>query len=51
MTRGFTLCGKLPPSKKRAGIRLRRVRVATTDEHGRATTADFFLRPSFVLPA
>src|SRR6059058_4180298 len=50
MTRGFTLCGKLPPSKKLAGIRLRRVRVATIDEHGRATTADFFLRPSFVLP-
>jgi hypothetical protein len=50
MTRGFTLCGKLPASKKLAGICLRRVRVTATDEHGRITTRDFFLRPSFVLP-
>jgi hypothetical protein len=50
MTRGFTLCGKLPPSKKLAGISLRRLRVTETDEDGRATTRDFFLRPSFVLP-
>jgi hypothetical protein len=50
MTRGFTLCGKLPVSKKLAGICLRRVRVTATDEDGHATTRDFFLRPSFVLP-
>jgi hypothetical protein len=50
MTRGFTLCGKLPPSKKLAGISLRRLRVTETDEDGRATTRDSFLRPSFVLP-
>jgi hypothetical protein len=51
MTQGFTLCGKLPPSKKLAGICLRRVRVSQTDENGHATTKDFFLRPSFVLPS
>jgi hypothetical protein len=50
MTQGFTLCGKLPPSKKLAGICLRRIRVTETDEVGHATTKDFFLRPSFVLP-
>src|SRR3954452_2242286 len=50
MTQGFTLCGTLPPSKKLAGVRLRRVRVAATEEDGRSTTHDFFLRPSFVLP-
>ena len=50
MTRGFTLCGKLPPSKKLAGVCLRRVRVTETNENGRSTTKDFFLRPSFVLP-
>jgi hypothetical protein len=50
MTRGFTLCGKLPPSQKLAGVCLRRVRVTATDEDGHATTQDFFLRPSFVLP-
>ena len=50
MTRGFNLCGKLPPSKKLAGVCLRRVRVTETDEDGRSTTKDFFLRPSFVLP-
>src|SRR3954447_13459807 len=50
MTQGFTLCGKLPPSKKLAGICLRRVRIVTTDEHGQPRTTDFFLRPSFVLP-
>jgi len=50
MTGGFTLCGKLPASKKLAGICLRRVRVTATDENGHATTRDFFLRPSFVLP-
>ncbi|MGZ3432901.1 MAG: hypothetical protein ACXVA7_14025 [Isosphaeraceae bacterium] len=50
MTRGFTLCGKLPPSQKLAGICLRRVRVTQTDEVGHTTTRDFFLRPSFVLP-
>lgn len=50
MTQGFTLCGKLPPSKKLAGVCLRRVRVTETDENGHSTTKDFFLRPSFVLP-
>lgn len=50
MTRGFTLCGKLPPSRKLAGVCLRRVRVPRIDELGQATTQDFFLRPSFVLP-
>ena len=50
MTQGFTLCGKLPPSQKLAGVCLRRVRVTQTDEAGQATTQDFFLRPSFVLP-
>ena len=50
MTQGFTLCGKLPRSQKLAGICLRRVRVTDTDENGHATTQDFFLRPSFVLP-
>ena len=50
MTRGFTLCGKLPLSQKLPGICLRRVRVTETDELGQATTRDFFLRPSFVLP-
>jgi hypothetical protein len=50
MTHRFTLCGKLPASKKLAGIRLRRVRITATDERGRATSRDFFLRPSFVLP-
>jgi hypothetical protein len=50
MTQGFTLCGKLPPSQKLAGVCLRRVRVTQTDEVGQATTQDFFLRPSFVLP-
>jgi hypothetical protein len=50
MTQGFTLCGKLPPSRKLAGVSLRRVRVTKTDENGHATTRDFFLRPSFVLP-
>src|SRR4051794_29546769 len=33
MTRGFTLCGKLPRSQKLAGICLRRVRVTDTDEN------------------
>ena len=51
MTQGFTLCGKLPPSPKLAGICLRRIRVTETDEVGHATTKDFFLRPSFVLPS
>jgi len=50
MTQGFTLCGKLPPSQKLAGVCLRRLRVTETDENGHATTQDFFLRPSFVLP-
>src|SRR3954452_16425737 len=50
MAQGFTLCGTLPPSKKLAGVCLRRVHVAATDENGRSTTHDFFLRPSFVLP-
>ena len=50
MTQGFTLCGKLPPSRKLAGVCLRRVRLNETDEAGHATTQDFFLRPSFVLP-
>ena len=50
MTAGFTLCGKLPQSKKLAGVCLRRVRVSQTDEDGHSTTQDFFLRPSFVLP-
>jgi hypothetical protein len=50
MTQGFTLCGKLPPSQKLAGVCLRRVRLTETDENGHATTKDFFLRPSFVLP-
>jgi hypothetical protein len=50
MTQGFTLCGKLPPSRKLAGVCLRRVRLNETDEAGQATTQDFFLRPSFVLP-
>jgi hypothetical protein len=50
MANGFILCGLLPPSKKLAGICLRRVRVTTTDENGHSTTQDFFLRPSFVLP-
>jgi hypothetical protein len=50
MTQGFTLCGKLPPSRKLAGVCLRRVRVTETDEVGQAMTQDFFLRPSFVLP-
>ncbi len=50
MTEGFTLCGKLPQSKKLAGVCLRRVRVTQTDEDGHSTTQDFFLRPSFVLP-
>ena len=51
MTQGFTWCGKLPPSKKLAGVCLRRVRVTETDEDGHCTTKDFFLRPSFVLPS
>ena len=51
MTQGFTLCGKLPPSKKLAGVGLRRVRVTETDEDGHSTTKDFFLRPSFVWPS
>src|SRR3954447_6189439 len=42
MTQGFTLCGTLPPSKKLAGVCLRRVRVTETDENGHATTRDFF---------
>jgi hypothetical protein len=50
MIRGFTLCGKLPPSQKLPGICLRRVRVTETDEKGQTTTQDYFLRPSFVLP-
>jgi hypothetical protein len=50
MTRGFTLCGKRPPSQKLPGIGLRRVRVTETDERGQATARDFFLRPSFVWP-
>jgi hypothetical protein len=50
MTRGFTLCGKLPPSQKLPGICLRRVRVTETDATGQTTTQDYFLRPSFVLP-
>jgi len=50
MNQGFTLCGKLPPSRKLAGVCLRRVRVNETDVAGHATTQDFFLRPSFVLP-
>jgi hypothetical protein len=50
LTRGFTLCGKLPPSRKLAGVCLRRVRVTATDEDGHTTNQDFFLRPSFVLP-
>jgi hypothetical protein len=50
MTRGFTLCGTLPPSKKLAGVCLRRLRVNETEEHGHVTTRDYFLRPSFVLP-
>ncbi len=44
------MCGKLPQSKKLAGVCLRRVRVTQTDEDGHSTTQDFFLRPSFVLP-
>jgi hypothetical protein len=51
MAQGFTLCGKLPQSRKLAGVCLRRVRVAETDEDGHSTTQDFFLRPSFVLPS
>jgi hypothetical protein len=43
MTQGFTLCGKLPPSQKLAGVCLRRVRVIQTDEVGQAATQDFFL--------
>jgi hypothetical protein len=50
MTQGFTLCGMLPPSRKLAGVRLRRLRVTEADENGHATTRDSFLRPSFVLP-
>jgi hypothetical protein len=50
MTQGFSLCGKLPLSQKLPGICLRRVRVTETDENGLATSRDFFLRPSFVLP-
>jgi hypothetical protein len=50
MAQGFTLCGKLPPSRKLAGVCLRRVRVPATDAVARATTQDFFLRPSFVVP-
>jgi hypothetical protein len=50
MTQGFTLCGKLPPSRKLAGVCFRRVRVTVTDAVAHATTQDFFLRPSFVLP-
>jgi len=50
MSRGFTLCGKLPLSRKLPGIRLRRVRVTVTRENGHTTNQDFFLRPSFVLP-
>ncbi|MBV8382452.1 MAG: hypothetical protein JOZ63_07585 [Planctomycetaceae bacterium] len=50
MRQGFFLCGKLPQSQKLAGVCLRRVRVTETDEDSRATTQDYFLRPSFVLP-
>ena len=50
MTQGFTLCGTLPPSQKLAGIGLRRLRVTETEEDGQATSRDYFLRPSFVLP-
>jgi hypothetical protein len=50
MAQGFTLCGKLPPSQKLAGVALRRVRVTETDADGHITTQDYFLRPSFVLP-
>ena len=51
MTQGFTLCGTLPPSQKLAGICLRRLRVTETEEDGQATSRDYFLRPSFVLPS
>jgi hypothetical protein len=50
MTRGFTVCGKLPLSQKLPGLCLRRVRVTQTDERGQTTPRDFFLRPSFVWP-
>ncbi|MBV8612104.1 MAG: hypothetical protein JO034_32270 [Singulisphaera sp.] len=50
MRQGFFLCGTLPQSQKLAGVCLRRVRVTETDEDSRATTQDYFLRPSFVLP-
>src|SRR4051794_38946716 len=49
MTRGFTWCGTLPPSKKRAGVCLRRLRVTETEEHSHVTTRDDFFRPSFIL--
>jgi hypothetical protein len=51
MRQGFFLCGKVPQSPKLAGVCLRRVRVTETDEDSRATTQDYFLRPSFVLPS
>jgi hypothetical protein len=50
MHRGFFLCGKLPRSRKLAGVCLRRVRVTETDADGHTRTRDYFLRPSFVLP-
>ena len=50
MTQGFIVGGKLPASRKLAGVSLRRVRVTETVGDGHTTTQDFFLRPSFVLP-